>query len=148
MGAAATPFALKFCIIFIEFLENKKSMYLYSWQVGKCPGHPFLKFLDLPVEYQCTCNTSKWNRSISVTRSPWHHQHHHHHHRHHHHHDIKVLFLTVSLTLMKDFLYRSIEDWSTAENFTLMLENRMKTILSFQKQLWYTPVVSRNKSQC
>ena len=49
-GAAATPFSLKFCIILIEFSENKK--YLYSWQVGKCPSHPFLNFLDPSLDLQ------------------------------------------------------------------------------------------------
>ena len=43
----AIPFSLKFCIIFIEFSGSKK--YLYSWQVGKCPSHPFLNLLDLPL---------------------------------------------------------------------------------------------------
>ena len=42
------PFSLKlFCIIFIEFSNNKT--FLYSWQVGKCPSHPLLNFLDPPL---------------------------------------------------------------------------------------------------
>ena len=24
---------------------------VYSWYVGKCPGHPFLNFLDLPRKH-------------------------------------------------------------------------------------------------
>lgn len=41
----AIPFSLEFCIIFIEFSEKSK-LSKNSWQVGKCPGHLFLKFLD------------------------------------------------------------------------------------------------------
>ena len=41
-------FSLKFCIIFIEF-----SVYI----AGKCPGHPFLNFLDSPLlMYAITCS--------------------------------------------------------------------------------------------
>lgn len=37
--------------ILYYFLWNsqKNKRYLYSWQVGKCPGHPFLSFLDAPL---------------------------------------------------------------------------------------------------
>ena len=43
-----SPVSLKFCIIFIEFSEKwkKKKNYLCSWQVGKCPCHPFLNVVD------------------------------------------------------------------------------------------------------
>ena len=29
-----------------RILRNVKSINLYIWQVGKCPGHPLLNFLD------------------------------------------------------------------------------------------------------
>ena len=37
--------------ILYYFLWNsqKNKRYLYSWQVAKCPGHPFLSFLDAPL---------------------------------------------------------------------------------------------------
>ena len=45
----ATPFPLKFCIIFIEFYLRKINS--ISNRAIKCPGHPFLNFLDLPLAY-------------------------------------------------------------------------------------------------
>ena len=39
---------------FVLSLQNSqkiKSIYIYSWQVRKCPSHPFLNFLDLSLEH-------------------------------------------------------------------------------------------------
>ena len=47
-GRPTSPFSLKFYIFLWNYQKNKK--YLYSWQVGKCPGHPFLNFLDPPPD--------------------------------------------------------------------------------------------------
>ena len=45
-GWATTSFPLKFCIIFIEFSFYKNITNLEQSCFYKCPGHPFLNFLD------------------------------------------------------------------------------------------------------
>ena len=44
-GYRGHSFCLKFRIIFSRILSKIKSIYI----AGKCPGHPFLNFLDPPL---------------------------------------------------------------------------------------------------
>ena len=37
------------CYFYRLHRKIKKYLHVYSWHVGKCPNHPFLNFLDLPL---------------------------------------------------------------------------------------------------
>ena len=47
-GGRGYPFFFEIWYHFYRILR-KNEKYLYSWQVGKCPGHRFLNFLDPPL---------------------------------------------------------------------------------------------------
>ena len=48
-----------------RILRNVKSINLYIWQVGKCPGHPLLNFLD-PTPILSPLSNAIWWRMAYV----------------------------------------------------------------------------------
>ena len=47
-GGHGNPFFFEMLNYFLQNSQKNKK-HLYSWQVGKQPGHPFLNFLDLSL---------------------------------------------------------------------------------------------------
>ena len=62
-GSWPPLFLWKFVLFLLNSQKNKK--YLYSWQAGKCSGHPFLNFLDTPLSnVRCYCVISGRVRDV------------------------------------------------------------------------------------
>ena len=49
MGRGGPGYPLLLEILYFFYRIPRKNKYLYSWQVDKCPGHPFLDCLYPPL---------------------------------------------------------------------------------------------------